>query len=290
MMSDQPQTTATQERPSVTLPVVPEPKSEVTTAVQPEVQKEVERKTADKRQKILEEAGAALKQTKEALVALDRKDTDRALQALAEVTGKLELILARDPELALAPVEVHTVVHDLFASTAVIEDLIDEALRALKNDEVQTARRLLAGLASEIVITTTNIPLATYPQAIKAVAPLIDSDEIGEAKAALQAVLGTLIETHDIISLPVLRARLLLTQAEPLAETDERSEQQAQRLAKLLGEVRNQLQMAELLGYGRKGDFGPIYEQIKEIEQKSGRGKSGKGWFHKIKEQISELF
>ena len=36
-----------------------------------------------------------------------------------------------------------------------------------------------------------QIPLATYPAAIKAVAPLIDAGHMEEAKAALEAALNT---------------------------------------------------------------------------------------------------
>jgi hypothetical protein len=48
--------------------------------------------------------------------------------------------------------------------------------------------------------------------------------------------------------------------------------------------------MAELLGYGKKSDFKPMYEQIGEIENKSAGGKSGTGWFDRLKQQLAELF
>ena len=103
------------------LPVSPEAKPEVVTEVQPEVQKETDSQAADKRKQVLDEAVSALSLTKSALAALDGKDTARALASLAEVTGKLELIVAREPTLALAPVDVRTIVHDLFANTETIE-------------------------------------------------------------------------------------------------------------------------------------------------------------------------
>ena len=94
------------------LPVSPEAKAEVVTEVQPEVQKETDSQAADKRKQVLDEAVSALALTKSALAALDGKDAARALATLAEVTGKLELIVAREPTLALAPVDVRTIVHD----------------------------------------------------------------------------------------------------------------------------------------------------------------------------------
>ncbi|HHG6496345.1 TPA: heat resistance protein YfdX2, partial [Klebsiella pneumoniae] len=239
------------------LPVSPESKPDVVTEVQPEVQKETDSQAADKRKQVLDEAVSALSLTKSALAALDGKDTARALATLAEVTGKLELIVAREPTLALAGVDVRTIVHDLFANTETIEAMTDEALDALKHGEVQQARHMLALLASEIVITVTSIPLASYPAAVKAVVPLIDQGKIEEAKAALQSALSTLVEERSVLPLPVLRAKLLLKRAEPLVEDGQRSEASNERLETLLNEARQQLEMAELLGYGKRKDFEP---------------------------------
>ncbi|HGM6612148.1 TPA: YfdX family protein, partial [Stenotrophomonas maltophilia] len=272
------------------LPVSPEAKPEVVTEVQPEVQKETDSQAADKRKQVLDEAVSALALTKSALAALDGKDAARALATLAEVTGKLELIVAREPTLALAPVDVRTIVHDLFANTDTIEAMTDEALDALKHGEVQQARHVLALLASEIVIAVTNIPLASYPAAVKLVVPLIDQGKIEEAKAALQAALSTLVETRSVHPLPALRARLLLKRAEPLVEDGQRSEASNERLETLLNEARQQLEMAELLGYGKRKDFESMYDELKKIKQKTGGGGGGKGWLDEVKAKLSRLF
>ena len=272
------------------LPARPEPKPEVVTEVQPEVQKETDSQAADKRKQVLDEAVSALALTKSALAALDEKESARALATLAEVTGKLELIVAREPTLALAPVDVRTIVHDLFANTETVEAMTDEALDALKHGEVQRARRVLALLASEIVIAVTNIPLATYPAAVKSVVPLIDQGKIEEAKAALQLALGTLVETLSVIPLPILRAKLLVKRAETLTEDGQRSEASGERLQDLLNEARQQLEMAELLGYGKRKDFEPLYAELKKVKEKTAGGGSGKGWLDEIKARLSKLF
>lgn len=272
------------------LPARPEPKPEVVTEVQPEVQKETDSQAADKRKQVLDEAVSALSLTKSALAALDEKESARALATLAEVTGKLELIVAREPTLALAGVDVRTIVHDLFANTETIEAMTDEALDALKHGEVQQARHVLALLASEIVITVTSIPLASFPAAVKAVVPLIDQGKIEEAKAALQSALSTLVEERSVLPLPVLRAKLLLKRAEPLVEDGQRSEASNERLETLLNEARQQLEMAELLGYGKRKDFEPLYAELKKIKEKTGGGGCGKGWLDEVKAKLSRLF
>ncbi|MCG6870024.1 MAG: YfdX family protein [Gammaproteobacteria bacterium] len=271
-------------------PAEPQEKSAATESVQPQVNQQSAETAEETRNKIIAEATTALAETKKAVKALDEKNTEEALAALEETTGKLELILAREPSLALAPVDVEVVTYDLLASPDTVKAMIHDAENLLEDGNVQKARPLVANLASEIVFRTTSIPLATYPDAIKAITPLIDAGKLDEAKAELQAALNTLVvTTDDVIPLPTLRAEWLLNKAEALAENKERTEKEDKTMADLLAEARTQLKMAELLGYGSKKSFQPMYEQLDQIEAKFAGGKGGKGWFDKIKEQLSDL-
>jgi len=273
------------------LPAEPQAQSEASKSVQPEIDAEVAKKSEEKRKAILADATVALDETRSALNLLDEKKPKEALAALERATGKLALIVARDPKLALAPVGTKVITHDLLADLDTVKVVIKEAKDYMDDGEIQKARPLVASLASEIVFQTTSIPLATYPDAIKAVAPLIDDGKIMEAKTALQVALNTLVvTTDDVIPLPSLRAEQMLKNAEKLAETKDREEKDNETLANLLKGAREQLKLAELLGYGDKKAYKAIYEQIEQIEKKSEGGKSGKGWFDKIRKQLSELF
>lgn len=264
--------------------------AEVTEAVEPQVQAEADDQTAERRKKIMQEAIDALAETKTALKALEEQRIDDALEALAVTTGKLELILARDPELGLAPTDVSVQTHDIYASPAGIRAAITQAENALADGSVQEARRILGGLGSEIVYTVTNLPLATYPDAIKAITPLIDAGKIEEAKQSLQAALNTLILTEHIIPLPALRAEELLQRAEELAEQDDRTEADDAALNDHLSAARRQLEMAALLGYGAKEDYKDLYAQLDEIETKTADGRSGKGFFDDLRHTMAELW
>ncbi len=273
------------------LPAKPQAQSEASQSIQPKVDKQTADAAAEKRKKLLADATAALAETHKALKALENKNNDAALKALAEVTGKLGLIVARDPKLAQTPVATEIVTYDLLSNLDTIKSVIQEAKAHFNDGEIQKARPLVANLASEIQYRTHHIPLATYPAAIKAIVPLIDAGKIDEAKARLQAALNTLmVTTDDVIPLPKLRAEHLLKQAQELAEKKDRSKEENDKLTKHIQAAREQLQMAELLGYGKKTDFKPIYEQIGEIENKSAGGKSGTGWFDKLKQQVADLF
>ena len=62
-----------------------------------------------------------------------------------------------------------------------------------------------------------------------------------------------------------------------------------ERLETLLNEARQQLEMAELLGYGKKKDFEPVC-RTQESQAKDGWGGGGKGWLDEIKAKLSKLF
>jgi len=267
----------------------PSKKANATESAQSHVKSVTEAKTSENRQKIVDEAVAALNETKNALAALDAKKKADAIAALEKVVGQLEIIIARDPELAFAPIDVRATTYDLYASLKTIEQAKKEVEDLLENGQVQKARVLLQSLASEIVISVVNLPLATYPDAIKAVTPLIDEDKLDEAKTALQAALNTLVVTTHVIALPVVRAEHMLIEAEKLAENEKRSDKDNKSLSDLLENARVQLEIAAALGYGDKKEYKTFYKQIEEIQKKTDDGKSGQGFFDKVKQSLSNF-
>jgi hypothetical protein len=259
-----------------------------TAAAKEEAVKTGKDQMAEKRKEILKEATAAIRQTQDAIKALDDKKNDDALAALERAAGKLEIILAREPELALAPSNVSAVTYNLLADIDTVKALRDEIEEALDDGRVQQARRLIRNLASERVVSITNIPLATYPDAIKLAVKRIDEGKIEEAQEILQRALNTLVVVDTIIPLPVVVAENLLKEAETLTENADRSQEENKRLATLLKGARTELEFAQALGYGSKKDFKNLYGQLDQIEEKTKGGKSGAGYFTKIKGYLED--
>ncbi len=253
------------------------------------VEQQKQEQTAEKRKAITAEAMAAVNETRNALKALDEGKNDDALAALERATGKLELILARDPKLALAPTNVGAVTINVVGDIDKVKELRKEAQRLMDEGEVQAARHLLEGLASETVISVTNIPLATYPAAIKQAAKLVDDGKQDEAKKVLQTALNTMLVTETIIPLPIAVAQQQLKEAEKLTEKVSRSQDENKRLDKLLTDARAKLEFAQALGYGTKQDFRDLYAQLDEVKDKISNGKSGTGFFAKIKSSLASL-
>jgi hypothetical protein len=255
-----------------------------------QIEQNAQDQTAEKRKQIVSEAVTALNETRGALKSLDEGKTSDALSALERATGKLELILAREPTLALAPTGVGAVTYDVYGTPDAVKKASKTAEDLLEDGNVQGARQILKFLASETVVSVTNIPLATYPAAIKRAVSLIDDGKPEEAKKVLQTALNTLVITESIIPIPVVTAQNLLKEAETLAEKKDRSLDESKRLNDLLTISRQEIEMAQALGYGTEEDFDDFYKELSLIEEKTSDGKSGAGFFEKIKSSMTAMF
>lgn len=245
--------------------------------------------TTEKRKQITNEALIAINETYNALTALDKGKNSEALASLERATGKLELILVREPNLALAPMNLRAITIDVNSDPDKIMTLRKEAQSLLESGQVQAARHLLNGLASETVISVTNIPLGTYPTSIKNAVKLVDDGKIIEAKKVLQRALNTLVITNTVIPLPIVQAQELLRNAEILSEKPNRNTDENKRLSTLLTDAHKELELAQALGYGSQQDFKNMYNQLGEIESKTTGGKFGKGFFKTIKEYLNNM-
>ena len=266
-----------------------EPKSSQTQSVEPEVQTEIGKMDAERRAKLLADAQTALDETRNAIAALDKGDKQAALAALERATGKLDLVVARDRSLALAPVALVTTIHDLYATADSVKAAVKLARDDLASSQVQQARTLLQRLVSQAELQVTDLPLATYPAAIKAVVPLIDAGKLDEAKTALYAALNTLVVEDYIVPLPKIRAQWLLRDAEKLAAKSNRNADENGNLQGMLTAAKSQLELAEALGYGTVDSYRPLYAQIAEIQKQTEAGQSGKGLFAKLQDSLKRF-
>lgn len=246
-------------------------------------------KTAEKRKEIISEAVSTLRETQNALKSLDEGKNAEALSAIEKATGKLEIILAREPELALAPIDVKVSRLNLYASIDEVKKAKKEAERLLKDGRVQDARGILRDLGYETVISTSSLPLAGYPEALKKAASLIDDGKPDKAKEVLQTALNTLVVTDYVIPIPVVKAKVSLEEAEKLAKKESRSGDENTKLSSLLNEADKTITFAEELGYGKRKDFADFHKEISEIRKKTSEGKSGDGFFEKIKGYIGSM-
>lgn len=271
--------------------------AEAKAAVKDDVENSASEQITDKRAALTDEAVEALAQTREAVKALDEGDTDAALEALAKVTGQMEIILAREPDLALVPVDVSAIRQDLIATVDGVKAIRKNIKELVEDGEIQQARPLIESFGSELVISTANIPLATYPDAIKDVTALIDDGKIEEAKVALDTALSTLVVTETIVPLPLLRAQALLDVAEASLDTEVQSETDDEAKAEtttpdvkaLLENAAYEIELAKAFGYGDKTLYRQLQQDVKSLQKRVEADEDAGGLFASIRRQISGL-
>ncbi|WP_394754064.1 YfdX family protein [Crenothrix sp.] len=243
----------------------------------------------EKVQPIVGEAVEIESDTQKAIVALENKDSKGAITILQGVSSKLDGLLAKNPGLALVPANIEADVFDFKGNKKTVAQAIDDADSLLRHGKLQGARQIVAGLASEIRISTTSIPLGTFPAAIKQAITLIESGKIDQAVVDLDNVLDTLDVTTEIMPLPVLRAEELLTLAAELEHRDDLSkEQNRKEIRALTDAAKDKLELAQLLGYGDKKDYKVLYDGINGIDKELFSDQSAAAW-QKIKDKFSEF-
>ncbi len=251
-------------------------------------QAKVDDQVNKKEKEIINEAANAIEQTKKAVSALENGKKQEALEALEAALGELEVVLAREPSLAFAPIDTKINIYNLNATLTGIEQAREQAIDYLKDKEIQKARSILTGLASEVVLSVTSIPLATYPDVIKRVIPLIDANKIENAQAVLQTALNSLTITDYVFPLPIIRADEILEKAQALTKKADRTNAENETLVRSIGDARLQLEIAEALGYGSQDDYRALYERLDTLEERIGGNVPGSSYFEEIREFISD--
>jgi len=224
---------------------------------------------AKERSQIMDGAVKALDATQAALRELESGKKQKALNLLAEAIGKLEVITTAAPDLSLAPVDVSVIVRDNPGDVKDIEKAIDEAGDLLGDGKVQDARHILDSLASEVDVRVANIPLATYPDAIKSIVPLIEKNKLKEAAVRLQQTLSTLMVVDHITPLPVLHAQDILAHARKVVGNQKSMEKKdVETVQALLAKAKAELERANVLGYLNKETYKAMLKDVHSLEKK----------------------
>lgn len=242
-----------------------------------------------KRNTIIQEAAAAITHTKNALLALEHQKKQDALDALEKALGELEVVLLREPDLGLAAIDTQIIIYDLYASLDGIAKAKKQVMDYLEEDEIQKARSILDELASEVVVSVTNIPLKTYPKVIKDVIPLIDAEQFETAKTDLETALNSLTVMDYIIPLPFVRTDEYIDKIEVLTEKPNRTKADNDAIVSLLADAHLQLEIAEALGYGNKKEYQKFHQQLDEIEDRVGGIVPGSDYYDEIRKFLADF-
>jgi outer membrane protein OmpA-like peptidoglycan-associated protein len=253
---------------------------------QPDV--ESQRREAEQQAQLTidQEAVVAIAETQNALRAIAANDGTETLAAIERATGKINILLARNPATALIPVAAEVEVLDAAPiDTEAIEERIRAVDKALVARDYPAMRVLLDGLTSEIHTRTYNLPLATYPAALMEAARLIDQQKSDDARAVLQAALNTLAIVDRARPIPIVLAQAAAIKA---AELGKANKGQAQALLEF---AKSELERAKLLGYlSNDPDYGALNQVITEIETQIKGDRDITSLFSGLRERIAAFF
>ncbi|BCD68651.1 YfdX family protein [Nitratiruptor sp. YY09-18] len=240
----------------------------------------------EKDNKIADEAVDAVNLVVDVIEHLKNKKKDEALTTIEKALGKLELLVARDPNLQLVPVNVQEQIIDFPGTIDDVAAAKNEVVSLIEAGEVQKARDIMLNLASELDIIITALPIGTYPIAIKAIVPLIEEEKYDEAIALLAKALETLVLEKIIIPLPILRAEQAINRASELTKNKEDAKKEE--LKELTAYAKEQLLLAQALGYGRvEEDYKDLLAEIEKIEKILESEESTKDIFETLKAKLN---
>ena len=234
---------------------------------------------------LIKEAVLALQYTNDAYIYLNGKKTDKALDSLKKAIGELTVVLNNPKAPYLLPVNVNVTASEYVGTIKNIAQQVRAAKVALAKGDLPLTRTILDSLKSEIDINAINIPLATYPDAIKLAIKYINEGKIKEAKDVIAMALNTLVTTSTVIPIPIVKAQDLVIAASKIAKKDKKQ------AIKYLEEAKKQLKVAELLGYTSKSDttYKMLKDKIDNIESKLNHNRETKSFFDDLKDKLKEF-
>jgi hypothetical protein len=228
---------------------------------------ERERAEAERKAKTqpIKEAISAIDETRAAILALDQKDGQKASAALERAIGIIEVILAKNPELAQVPLSAEVQIIDFVGDRETVRKMGRQIQALVRDQYYQVARHRLHGFASEINLKTVSLPMSTYPTALRAAARLIGQNKLDDAKADLIAAQTSLMVEERSIPLPLLRAQAILDEVQRQTQQKKMDRRQADRL---LADAHEQLVLAEEFRYGsRRQEFNDIEKAIQQVRR-----------------------
>jgi ribosomal protein S20 len=166
-----------------------------------------------------------------------------------------------------------------------VENTIKQVKELLNNGEVQNARVLLNTLQSEIDISVINLPLVTYPAALKLASKYILEEKPQKAKEVLKLALSTFTQINEIIPIPVINAVNLIFSASDISKKDK------QEAIKYLEGASDELDKAEKLGYISKSTttYKELHSMIKDIQKEINGENKAEELFKSLSEKLEKF-
>ncbi len=234
------------------------------------------------------QALAILGETNNVLKYMSKGKDQKAKDQLAKLIGELEILITKNPEDAMIPVNVGYEINDAVVDIPTVYQITDAAKKAMNDGYYQVAKKLMNDLTSELIVKTSYLPLATYPDAMRTSAALLEKGKKNEAAAILVRALNTLVVEENDIPLPILRAEEFIRFGAEEIASNNKDKKDAALL--YLDNADYQLQLAQAMGYGKKDkEYKELSDAIKDLKQLVKNNQDSKSKFEKLSEKIKNF-
>ncbi len=246
--------------------------------------REVEAQIILEKAKMTAEALTSVAETRAILYDIANGNVDEAIEKGKKLIGNFEILMEKDPSIALLPVDVDYRKNELITDLETVRSEIKLAEDAMDDGYYQLAGDILANLKSEIIISTYYIPTATYPEAIKAATIALENSDTTGAQLILFNVLNTVVIEETVLPLPVMKAEQMILEA---ASIDAAGHENADKVLNLLDHAAYQLTLAEELGYGKRDkEYEHLADLIKELKKSVKKKQDSSVKFDELKEVV----
>jgi thymidylate synthase ThyX len=247
------------------------------------------KKANDQKSELVAEAIESLKFTQKALIALKDSDAKTAKESLEKALGKLETILALKDAPKVLTIDSHVVVKEFIGGSEEITKSVQLLKKLVNENKIQEARVMIQALQSEIDTTLINLPLASYPNALKLAGKYIHEKKLGNAKEVLRMALDTFVQEVIVVPIPLLNANNLLTLSQQIAKKGEKKDKEL--ALKYLDEAKEQLEIAKQLGYLSESTvtYKVLQENIDDVKKEIGGENKPVKLFNSLKKNITEF-
>jgi hypothetical protein len=247
------------------------------------------KKANDQKSELVAEAIESLKFTQKAFIALNNNDAKVAKESLEKALGKLETILALEDAPKVLTIDTRVVVKEFIGGSKEVQKSVELLKKLVNENRIQEARVMIQALQSEIDTTLINLPLASYPNALKLAGKYIHEKKLRNAKEVLGMALDTFVQEVIVVPIPLLNANNLLTLSQQIAKKGEKKDKEL--ALKYLDEAKEQLEIAKQLGYLSESTvtYKLLQENIDEVKKEIGGDNKPTKLFNSLKESLSEF-
>ncbi len=234
-------------------------------------------------EKILREAAEVYVALGEVVKLISNGKFEDALRGLESIQNKLEKLYREE---GVKYVPVRSLVYE-FIGVDTLDDavkLVEDARKALEENDLIRARDILNVLRNEIIIDTYVLPIGIFKEAVELASEFARLNDWVKALNSINMALESIKVTQTIIPRPLLEAYYLVDEASRIYEENPDD------AIEILAYARSRIELAKTLGYVRdEKAIEPILERIEKLEKDVKGKKAKKKTFEDIQKDIEEV-